>query len=286
MKGPRFVRYFDPVLTALRGLGNSGTPTEVREAVAQNLELSDGELNAQLSSGTSRFDNQVAWARFHLAKADYIDASERGVWSLTEKGKQANLDHDAALAVFREVQQRFLIDRTVGDETSEIEETDAPSDEDASGPNDHRQVLLKRIKSLSPPGFERLCQRLLRESGFQHVEVTGRSSDGGIDGVGILRVNPLMSFRVLFQCKRYGNAIVPSQMRDFRGAITGRVDKGIFITTSTFTVEARREANRDGVPPIELVDAEKLAAMFEELRLGLVPRTVYELDEEFFDEFE
>ncbi|MDQ3304100.1 MAG: restriction endonuclease [Actinomycetota bacterium] len=286
MKGPRFVRYFGPVLTALRGLGNSGTPTEVREAVAQNLELSDGELNAQLSSGTSRFDNQVAWARFYLAKADYIDASERGVWRLTEIGKQAELDHDAALAVFREVQQRFQVNRTVGEETPEIEEADAPYEEDSSGPDDHRQVLLKRIKSLSPPGFERLCQRLLRESGFQHVEVTGRSSDGGIDGVGILRVNPLMSFRVLFQCKRYSNAIVPSQMRDFRGAITGRVDKGIFITTSTFTVEARREANRDGVPPIELVDAEKLASMFEELRLGLVPRIVYELDKEFFDEFE
>jgi restriction system protein len=270
----------------VRGLGNSGTPTEVREAVAQNLELSDGELNAQLSSGTSRFDDQVAWARFYLAKADYIDASERGVWRLTEIGKQAELDHDAALAVFREVQQRFQVNRTVGEETPEIEEADAPYEEDSSGPDDHRQVLLKRIKSLSPPGFERLCQRLLRESGFQHVEVTGRSSDGGIDGVGILRVNPLMSFRVLFQCKRYSNAIVPSQMRDFRGAITGRVDKGIFITTSTFTVEARREANRDGVPPIELVDAEKLASMFEELRLGLVPRIVYELDKEFFDEFE
>lgn len=95
-----------------------------------------------------------------------------------------------------------------------------------------------------------------------------------------------MSFRVPFQCKRYNNAIVPSQIRDFRGAMMGRVDKGIFITTSTFTAEARREANRDGVPPIELVDAEKLNSMFEDLRLGLVPRTVYELDKEFFDDFE
>ncbi len=287
MTGPRFVRYFGPVLAALRGLGDSGTPAEVREAVAQNLKLSDEELNAQLSSGTSRFDNQVAWARFYLAKAGYIDASERGVWSLTEQGKQAELDHDTALAVFRAVHQQFQVDRPAEEDTTEIEETAAPpSEEVSSGSDDHRQLLLNRIRSLSPAGFERLCQRLLRESGFQQVEVTGRSGDGGIDGVGILQVNRLMSFRVLFQCKRYSNAIVPSQIRDFRGAMIGRVDKGIFLTTSTFTAEARREANRDGVPPIELVDAEKLASMFEELRLGLVPRIVYNLDKEFFDEFE
>ncbi len=259
----------------------------MREAVAKNLELSDEELNTHLSSGTSRFDNQVAWARFYLAKAGYIDASERGAWSLTEKGKQAELDHDAALAIFRAVHQQFQADRPAGEDTAEIEEAVAPpSEEGSSDPDDHRQLLLNRIKSLSPAGFERLCQRLLRESGFQHVEVTGRSGDGGIDGVGILQVNRLMSFRVLFQCKRYNDAIVPSQIRDFRGAMMGRVDKGIFITTSTFTAQARREANRDGVPPIELVDAEKLTSIFEDLLLGLVPGIVYKLDKEFFDEFE
>lgn len=141
------------------------------------------------------------------------------------------------------------------------------------------------MRNLSPIGFEHLCQRLLRESGFQQVEITGRSGDGGIDGKGILQINLLISIPVLFQCKHYIGSVGSPQIRDFRGAIMGRADKGIFITTGTFTSEARREAVRDGVPPIELVDASKLILMFEQLELGLIPKTVYEIDKSFFKEF-
>ncbi len=128
------------------------------------------------------------------------------------------------------------------------------------------------IKSLPADGFERLSQRLLRESGFQQVVVTGKSGDGGIGGIGILQMNPFVSFNVLFQCKRYQGAVTPSHVRDFRGAMMGRADKGIIITTGTFTLEAKKEARRDGVPPIELVDGEALVQMFERLELGLIPR--------------
>jgi restriction system protein len=150
---------------------------------------------------------------------------------------------------------------------------------------DHRTSLLNLIKSLPPNGFERLSQRLLRESGFQKVEVTGKTGDGGIDGFGILQVNPFVSFNVLFQCKRYQGAVTPSQIRDFRGAMMGRADKGIIITTGTFTIEAKKEARRDGAPPIELVDGDTLVQMFEQLQLGLIPRTTYDVDEKFFDDF-
>ena len=138
---------------------------------------------------------------------------------------------------------------------------------------------------MSPNSFERLCQRFLRESGFQQVEVTGKSGDGGIDGRGLLQVNPLMSIHVLFQCKRYSGSVGSEAIRNFRGAMTGRTDKGIFITTGTFTEEAKREALREGAPPIELVDADKLVTMFERLELGLKPEVVYQIDEEFFKEF-
>jgi restriction system protein len=143
------------------------------------------------------------------------------------------------------------------------------------------------IRGLPAGGFERLCQRLLRESGFQQVEVTGRSGDGGIDGKGLLQINPLLSMQVVFQSKKYGPAtsVTVSQTRDLRGAMAGRSDKGIFITTSTFTADARREALREGVPPIELVDGQKLVAMFEDLQLGLIPKRIYEIDVKFFDEF-
>ena len=125
----------------------------------------------------------------------------------------------------------------------------------------------------------------MREAGFQRVVVTGKSGDGGIDGHGILQMNPFLSFKVLFQCKRYRGAVVPSQVRDFRGAMMGRADKGIIITTGSFTTEANKEARRDGVPPIELIDGDKLIEMFELLEIGLKPKKTFDIDENFFEEF-
>ena len=125
----------------------------------------------------------------------------------------------------------------------------------------------------------------MREAGFQEVNVTGHSGDGGIDGNGVLAINPLVSFNVLFQSKRYEGAVTASQVRDFRGAMSGRTDKGIIITTGTFTSEAKKESRRDGVPPIELVDGEKLVQMFEKYDLGLVRRNTYSIDHKFFDDF-
>ena len=149
-----------------------------------------------------------------------------------------------------------------------------------------KKMLLDVLTSLPAEGFERLCQRLLRESGFEQVVVTGRSGDGGIDGHGILQVNPFVSFKVLFQCKRYIGSVSASQVRDFRGAMMGRADKGIILTTGTFTTDAQKEAVRDGVPPIELVHGEKLIDMFENLELGLTPRKTFDIDLHFFKEFQ
>jgi restriction system protein len=288
-KGPRFVRYFGPVLDVLKELGGSASPEEVRGMVAARLAITEGEQTEQLPSGTSRFDNQVAWARFYLTRAGLLDSSRRGVWSLTEKGRTTTLPQPAALQLFKDVHKLFAAERKARPKAAEAEEPLEDSTPEAAvaaqGPTSHREALLDLLKALPPAGFERLCQRLLRESGFQHVTVTGRSGDGGIDGNGVVEVNPFVSFSVLFQCKRYSGAVVPAQVRDFRGAMAGRADKGIILTTGTFTAEARREAVRDGVPPIELVDGEKLIDMFEKLELGLTPRRAYELDKAFFEDF-
>ena len=283
-QGPRFVRYFGPVLEALRALGGSGSPDEVRAQVASTLAIPDQEQNEALSSGASRFDNQVAWARFYLTRGGYLDASRRGVWTLTDKGQTESLAHDAALRLFKKTHKAFQSqrrDRTPADEENALAVVDEVGVELGS----HREVLIATLRALQPAGFERLCQRLLRESGFQQVTVTGRSGDGGIDGNGVVEVNPFVSFRVLFQCKRYAGSVVPSEVRDFRGAMAGRADKGIVITTGSFTAVAREEAIRDGVPPIELVDGEKLVTMFETLELGLTPRKAYDVDDRFFDDF-
>jgi len=146
-----------------------------------------------------------------------------------------------------------------------------PANEGPAGQQSYRDEVAQKLQALSGSAlsgsaFERFCQRLLRESGFQEVSITGRSGDGGIDGIGILQVNALVSFKVLFQCKRYVGSVTVAHVRDFRGAMAGRADKGIIITTGSFTAEARKEAVRDGVPPIELVDGEKLIGMLEQRR--------------------
>jgi restriction system protein len=180
---------------------------------------------------------------------------KRGVESLTDKGTTTNLTAFNALEVFKTVQStRSNLKR---DNSQPESPTDEPGSRDAEI-KDHRTALLDLIKSLSPGGFERLSQRLLRESGFQHVTGTGKTNDGGVDGIGILQVNPFVTFTVLFQCKRYQGVVNPSQVRDFRGAMAGRADKGLIITTGTFTLEAKKETRRDGVPPIELVDGDIL----------------------------
>ena len=280
--GPQFVAYFPAVLEALRQLGGSGRPAEVRDHVAIIAGVAEEQQEELTSSGQPRFDNQVAWARFYLARGGYLDSSRRGVWTLTEKGRQATLDHAEALRLFREIHAQMLASSA---DLEDAEEVLAPEEQAAATGSDHRAQLLTTLQALPPAGFEQFCRRVLRESGFQDVEVTGRSGDGGIDGIGILQVNPLVSFKVLFQCKRYQGAVTPSQIRDFRGAMQGRADKGIVITTGVFTQDARREAIRDGVPPIELVDGEKLVSMLEELELGLQPVRAFRVDLEFFNEF-
>lgn len=284
-EGPQFVKFFGPVLRPLRELGGSARPAEVRDRVAVDLKISATKIDELLDSGTSRFDNQVAWARFYLAKAGFIDSSRRGVWSLTDKGRASDLDHREAIKVFREVHAEFPRAAASTDEASNADEVLAPENSSGNQVTDYRLELLETLQNLPPDGFERFCQRLLRESGFQDVTVTGRSGDGGIDGIGILQVNPLVSFKVLFQCKRYRGTVTPSHVRDFRGAMQGRADKGIIITTGSFSSDAKKESVRDGVPPIELLDGEKLIEMLENLELGLIPVRAYRVDNKFFDEY-
>lgn len=282
-KGPQFLRFCIPIVETLQELGGSGRPKEITDTVLERLHISEREQAQTLKNGSSRIRNQVAWARFYLAKADLLDASRRGVWALTEKGRTVHLTQNAVAQLFKDVQADLPTKDEQPNATDDVTDITPPTD--PTGDSTSKRTLLDVLKSLSPGGFERVSQRLLRESGFERVLVTGRSGDGGIDGHGILQVNPFVSFTVLFQCKRYAGAVSASQVRDFRGAMMGRADKGIIITTGTFTTEATKEARRDGAPPIELVDGETLVQMFERLELGVKPKTVYEVDEAFFEEY-
>jgi restriction system protein len=282
-----FATYMNPLIDELKALGGSARPDEVCNAIAETLNLPDAVLDKQLKNGESRYKNQVHWARFYLANTGYLDSSKRGVWALTEKGQSTpELTENQRREIIQEVQARkarIKADK-VKSESVKIEDNGEAPLPDTTGASS-REQLLDVLKSLPPSGFERICQRLLREAGFEKVEVTGRSGDGGIDGNGVLQLNSFVSFQVLFQCKRYEGNVSASQVRDFRGAMVGRAEKGIILSTGRFTTDAKREATRDGVQPIELVDGDKLVTMFEQLELGMKPRTVYEVDEAFFEPF-
>jgi restriction system protein len=280
----QIAQFVNPVLNAIRRLGGSARPAEVCAAVAKELELEGTPyLDEMLKSGVSKFENKIAWVRLYLVLAGYLDRSKRGVWTLTEKGKNAGvLSEDEVHQMLLDVQKQS---KKEGDAEPKAE-VDDDSEEDAPEESGYKAQLLAIIRTIPPAGFERLCQRLLRESGFEQVIVTGRSGDGGIDGIGVLKVNPFVAFKVLFQCKRYSGTVSSSEIRDFRGAMQGRADKGIMMTTGSFSSDSLKEAVRDGAPPIELVDGEKLVELFESLELGLVPRTTYDVDAGFFLQFQ
>lgn len=251
----------NPTVHAIEALGGSGSVDEIVERVISILGVPD-ELATQPhvskrgnEDGRTQLEYELAWVRTYLKQLGILENSARGVWALT--GKEFNND---------------LTDFPVNSE----KETDFV---------DWREQINKfLVETLSPSSFERLVQRMLRETGFSQVEVTGRTGDGGIDGKGVAKINGILSFRVVFQCKRYSGAVGSSAIRDFRGAMQGRADKGLFITTGYFTREAIKEATREGAIAIDIVDGEKLAEKLKELSLGVRVEFVerIEIDEEWF----
>lgn len=290
-KRTEFIKWFGPLVEALKDLGDSGRPREVSDKIAKKLELPDSFLDETLKSGGSKFHNQVAWARQYLVWEGYLDASKHGTWKLTDKGRNAGpISEDDAHKIFLKwvaINQENRKGKS-GEEKAEPELLISLDELTPEIMHLNEEVrLLDVLRSLSPEGFEKVCRGLLRESGFENVEITGGSADGGIDGYGTLEINPFVSFKVLFQCKRYkeGNTVSRAQVGDFRNAMIGRAEKGIIITTSTFSNAAIQEAHRDGAPKVELVDGTMLVKMFEKVELGVVKRQVYDVDMAYFEKY-
>ncbi|MBD2576345.1 restriction endonuclease [Oscillatoria sp. FACHB-1406] len=252
-----------PIVRVLLDLGGSGTREEIYEGVVQLLNLSEEVLEImQGNTSQSAIKCRLSWSLSYLKYYGLLENSKRGIWSLLDPEIKVNtLDPKEIVKVVRDRQKNKQKDSEVAEEISEVSE----SLSEITWEQELHQALLK----LEPSAFERLVQKLLRESGFIQVRVTGKSGDGGIDGIGIARINGFLSFQVLFQCKRYSGAVSASQVRDFRGAMQGRTDKGLLITTGTFTQSAIAEAQRDGAPPIDLIDGEQLVRRLKELGLGI-----------------
>lgn len=290
-KIPTFDQLMNPLLRALQALGGSGSIEEIYDRVVE-LERFPDDLLSQLhdpeKSNQTEIGYRLAWARSYLKKYGLLENSARGIWSLNAKSKDfTKCDHQAVVQFVRALWHK-TVKKEKGSATVSNLFTDATASQDLLGPPEEQEWKQKLhailTQNLSPQAFERLVQRVLREAGFTQVEVTGRSGDGGIDGRGIARIHGLMSFHVLFQCKRYKGSVSAGDIRDFRGAMMGRADKGLFITTGTFTPAAVKEATRDGAPPIDLLDGNDFAEKLKELGIGVSTKTVevYTIDEAWF----
>jgi len=264
---PQYHEMINALLTALHDLGGSGSIGEINNATISILDLDEDVVEIPHDpdkSNDTEVEYRLAWTRTYLKKYGLIDNSSRGIWAINPA--ERNVREVDPGEVVRVVREQAKAQRASREAVDSLDQAVESPEEVQHWREELHQIL---TKELSPDAFERLTKRLLRESGFVQVEVTGRSGDGGIDGKGIVRVSGLLSFHVVFQCKRYQGSVTSSQVRDFRGAMIGRADKGLLITTGSFTRDAVTEATRDGAPPIDLINGDQLADKLKELSLGV-----------------
>lgn len=280
--GPTFDAMMPELMQAMKNLGGSGSIAEIDQETIRILGLPEEVIAFPHGRGNkSEVEYRLAWTRTFLKKTGYLENTARGIWVLTAKGNETQsivpADIVRRVRAMAALSAPVNVETNVPDDNLENDGIDLP-DEIQTWRNKLRNVLL----NLEPAAFERLTQRLLRASGFTQVIVTGRTGDGGIDGTGIIKLNGMISFHMLFQCKRYQGSVSASEMRDFRGAMQGRADKGVFITTGKFTSGALQEANRPGTTPIDIIDGDALIDMLKDLQLGVAPVTDYQVNEEWF----
>lgn len=266
-----------PTLNGVREIGDSGTIEEIVEKVIALESFSEDQQAIPHGDGPgSEIEYRLAWARSYHKGMGALNNSKRGVWSTTEPGRDMTPEDVVARHAAYLAQLRAARKQRKATEVGRDGNLASEADED-SVPAPWKERLLETLLEIPPDSFERLARRLLREAGFISATVTGKSGDGGIDGIGVYRLS-LVSFPVFFQCKRYRGSVGAGAVRDFRGAMSGRGDKGLLITTGSFTTDAKGEATRDGAPPVDLIDGDRLCDLLKEYELG-VRRTVREVEE-------
>jgi len=279
---PKYHELLWPALLAVSELGGSASIGEMVETVVKHESFTDDQQAELHNDGPgTEIAYRLAWARTYLKGMGLLTNSARGVWALTDEGT-ALLTDPGVEDEERQARVRILLSDHVARLRRE-RKTKSPSldNVDDGAPSadelEWKEQLLDHLMDVPPDAFERLAKRLLREADFDSVNVTGKSGDGGIDGLGVYRLG-LVSFPVFFQCKRYRGSVGRGAVRDFRGAMAGRGDKGLLITTGTFTADARREATRDGAPPVDLIDGDRLCELLKRYDLGVTTETRMEED--------
>jgi restriction system protein len=289
---PQYNEMLWPVLQAVAELGGSASIGEIVETVIKREGFSDAQQAVLHNNGPeTEIGYRLAWARTYLKGMGLLTNSIRGVWALTDEGTALLTDPSSADVQrrerVRELWTAHLVELRKARKARASQDPDEADAEELTEELSWKEQLLGQLMSMRPDAFERLARRLLREADFDSVNVTGQSGDGGIDGLGVYRLG-LVSFPVFFQCKRYRGSVGPSAVRDFRGAMAGRGDKGLLTTTGSFTADAKKEATRDGAPPIDLIDGDRLCGLLKQYELGVrtMTRTVEDVSVEsgFFGE--
>ena len=287
------------------------TTSEAVEVLAQELNLTEEDLREMLPSGTqSTFGNRVGWAATYMKKAGLLEPTRRGYYKITARGhdlltkqpKDLNVKFLEKYPEFLEFKKLKGIKIKNGEEEGSAERKSIP-DISASTPSEALETayenlrdeladeLLVKLKATSPAFFERVVVELLVKMGYggsrtDAGRAIGRSGDGGIDG--IIKEDKLGLDVVYIQAKRWNNTPVgrPDVMQ-FAGALQAqRANKGIFITTSRFTEEARSYVSQIG-SKIVLIDGEQLTDLMIENDVGVSTVSLYpvkKIDSDYFDE--
>jgi restriction system protein len=287
-----FVKWFGPVLEALRAFGGSAKPTEITKWIGESYQLSEEILSERYGkSGVLKFKNQLAWARQYLVWEELLASSKHGVWTLSKKGWETKLNETQAqdiflkwVKVFQELREKKPFNTVNGEAEKiiQIQEESEPEHQNIS----LNPPLIEVLQNLSPTGFEHLCGRLLREYDFENIEITQRSHDGGIDGYANLKLNPFVNLSVFFQCKKYRGTVPTEKVQAFIGVMETNkrsVEKGLIITTGSFA-KAALDIEKTNIK-LELIDGEKLVDMFEQIGLGVTPKTIFEPNMAFFEQY-
>lgn len=279
--GPTYKELIEPLFLVIKELGNSANNDEMRDKIIDKLNLTDKIVDEPHKGSNSRseLEYQLAWARTCLKNYGAITNTARGIWVITPKFKE--IESVDCKNVIKDINENNVLKNNKAINVTD----DDPSNDGIEPPEElepWRVKLADILHNMDPFAFERLSQLLLRECGFSQVEVTQKTHDGGIDGTGKLKINGIVSFNVAFQCKRYKGSVLADDIKAFRGSLTTDIEKGVFITTGTFTKAARAEAIQTGKQQIDLIDGEELINKLIEYKIGVSEKTIFEINDDFF----
>lgn len=250
-----------PLLKVLAALGGQGTPQQVYPLVAKEFPgMTETDLAEILLSGGNKWTNRVQWVRQRLISKGEVESPQYGVWAITAKGRARLKEEDTPPV---EQLPRDFLESYEGYEQA------------------FRQRLKLKLLDLTPQQFEVFARELLRAYGFQSVEVTAVSRDGGIDGYGQLKIG-LATMSVAFQCKRWQGNVGRPEVNKFRGAISGEYEQGLFFTTADFTADAAAASIKKGAVPIILLNGDAIVDLMIQKGFGVGKRPL-ELYEDRLD---